>query len=143
MSGKPPNKLSHAKISDLSTFLVNTAKQIPIEFVRKPRSLYEVKRFKATEFRQFLCYTGPVVLKFILPVNMYVNFLSFHLAIRILPSPYLIREHIEYAQSLLQYFVETYARECVTQNVHNLLHLCNDAIKFGVLQNSSSFQFKN
>jgi hypothetical protein len=33
---------------------------IPREFSRLPRNLSDVDRFKATEFRQLLLYTGPI-----------------------------------------------------------------------------------
>jgi len=42
--------------------LASVRKHISDEFARKPRSLSEVKMWKATELRQFLLYTGPIAL---------------------------------------------------------------------------------
>ena len=47
---------------------------IPKEFCRKPRDLKEMERFKATEFRQFLLYTGPVALRDVLSQERYEHF---------------------------------------------------------------------
>lgn len=63
----------------------NNLKQCtPKEFTRKPRSLKYLKHWKATEYRQILLYTGPVVLKSILSQDNYNHFISLHVAIRIL-----------------------------------------------------------
>lgn len=62
---------------------------MPYEYHRKPRSLLDFRLWKATEFRQFLLYTGPVVLKNILREDVYFNFLSLHVAMIILVSPVL------------------------------------------------------
>ncbi len=59
----------------------------PFEFARKPRGLCELKRWKVTEFRQFLLYSDPVSLKKILPEILYRHFLLFHVAIKILFNP--------------------------------------------------------
>ena len=40
-----------------------SAAQISSDFARQPRGLHEVKRWKATEFRQFVFYTGMIALK--------------------------------------------------------------------------------
>ena len=52
---------------------------IPREFARKPCSLSDVIRWKATELRQFLLYIGPVVLRGVLPEPLYENFILPHL----------------------------------------------------------------
>ena len=56
-------------------------------------------------------------------------------------------ENIKYAEELLEYFVEhfevLYGKQYISHNVHNLLHLCNDVRKFGVLDNFSAFPFEN
>jgi hypothetical protein len=46
----------------ISDSLVSLRGHMPCEFARKPRTLDEMERWKATEFRQFLLYTGPLVL---------------------------------------------------------------------------------
>jgi len=49
---------------------------MPSEFARKPRGLDNVQLWTPTEFRQFLMYTGPFVLKEVLPKIMYEHFMS-------------------------------------------------------------------
>lgn len=58
-------KLSARSISHISTRLKILATYCPSDFVRRPRSLDTYTRYKATEFRQFLLYTGPVVTVFL------------------------------------------------------------------------------
>lgn len=86
MCGKPPHKPSFHPINQISDSLKLQSINIPGEFCRKPRSLVEAKRWKATEFRQFLLYTGRVVLKSILDKKIYLYFMSLHVAVRILCS---------------------------------------------------------
>lgn len=80
------------------------------EFARLPRSLNEVDRWKATEFRQFLLYYGPWALKSFLKEPMWSYFLSLHVAMRILVSKDFCSksEYVSYAENLLKYFVEKY-----------------------------------
>jgi len=126
--------------------LINQAKNIPVEFNRKPRSLLEAKRWKATEFRQFLLYTGPVVLKKILNNDRYINFLSLHVAITILASSK-YSYFIDYASDLFLYFVNTfkilYGAKNISHNVRNLLHLSEDVRVYSPLDNFSAFPFEN
>lgn len=146
--GKPGNKLPHQEVNNISELLCNISKDIPVEFSRKPRSLTEVKRWKATEFRQFLFYTGPVVLKDILDADRYRNFLSLHIACTILSSLENINNgYLEHAETLLKYFANTfqmlYGSEHVSHNIHNLLHITADVLQFGPLDNFSAFPFEN
>lgn len=83
-------KLPAYMISSLSEKLIDLKNHMPSEFNRKPRSVEEIKRWKATEYRQFLLYVGPVILKNILIADykpLYDHFLSLSIAIYILLSP--------------------------------------------------------
>ena len=79
-------RIGTPNVERISQRLITIKSCIPKEFARKPRSLDELARWKATELRQFLLYTGPVVLKGILNEDVYNHFVTFHLAIRILTS---------------------------------------------------------
>nr|CAI5841124.1 unnamed protein product [Callosobruchus analis] len=141
-------RLSSLSINCVSSRLESFKAGCPKEFVRKPRSISEVSNWKATEFRTFLLYTGPIALKDVLPRNMYTNFLTLHVAIRILTSPELINNtSLEYAQGLLKHFVQyfqiIYGKDKMSHNVHNLLHIKEDVRKFGALDNFSAFRFEN
>lgn len=147
--GKQGVRLFKEDIESINNILESYRKCTVKEFSRLPRSLKELERWKATEFRQFLVYYGPSLLKPFLKDPMWSHFLSLHVAIRILISEELCRvsEYVNYAEKLLQYFVrkygEIYGDEYINHNVHNLLHLCNDARKFGCLDNFSCFIFEN
>lgn len=94
-----------------------------------------------------MLYTGPVVLKSVLNYDKYINFLTLHVAITILSNSKHMDCYSNYAKSLLKYFVNTfiilYGKENASINIYNLLHLHNDAVKFGTLQKFSTFPFEN
>ena len=48
---------------------------MPSEFARQPRSLMEMDRWKATEFRQCILYTGPLMLKGVVTEEVHNHFL--------------------------------------------------------------------
>lgn len=140
-------RLGSREIIVLSQRLLLMAEHMPVEFARKPRSLQEVLRWKATEFRQFLLYTGVVALNGILPHELYQHFLLLFVSVTILVSPVLIAELCDYAEDLLKKFVcdagSLYGGEVLVYNVHCLLHLAADARNLGSLDEFSSFPFEN
>lgn len=100
-------KLSAGQLDQISTKLKKMSGLMPNEFARQPRGLDELKRWKATEFRQFLLYTGCILLKDVLPDGNYIHFLSLSIAMMImLDSNKEKRENnLNYAKDLLVFFV--------------------------------------
>jgi len=143
-------RLQFRKVKLISDKLEKLVKPYtPIEFQRKPRGLMFFKQWKATEFRQLLLYSGPVIFKSILSPDIYNNFLVLHFAITLLISKkFSFQEnYLEYAENLLKHFVASfrliYGKHHVTHNVHGLLHLEDDVRHFGLLDTFSSFRFEN
>lgn len=141
-------KLGTRCLDTISDDLVNLRPFIPNDFARKPRSLKELDRFKATEFRTLLLYTGPVVLMTSLSSPMYINFMSLSVAMRILLSPKYCVLYCDYARQLLRYFVShceaIYDKIMLVYNVHGLLHLADDVEKHKCsLDKVSAFPFEN
>ena len=56
-----PARLSVQKISELSISLRYCSKYLPNQFKRKIRTIEHLEKWKATEFRTFLLYVGPLV----------------------------------------------------------------------------------
>jgi len=106
LSGPLNVRLPTRSVSSISRLLIEMRSSIPVEFVRKPRELHFMNLWKATEFRLFLLYTSPIILKKYIKKNIYKNFLTLHVAIRLLCSPDLV--HITYADSLIKYFVQSF-----------------------------------
>lgn len=122
-------------------------KHVPSEFARKPRSLTEVSSFKATEFRQMLLYTLPVLLKDLVSTDLYVNVLKLHVAIRLLSDPTKYKENINAARELIKEFVDEYdsifGKENFTFYTHCLLHVADYVELYGPLYSLSAYKYEN
>lgn len=148
LSGKSTSfKLTPANKTTLSTSLVFLSTFVPKEFSRKPRSLIDIRLWKAVEFRQFILYTGVVVLKDILDDDYYYHFKLLHCAYRLLLSKKSYEANLSIAEKLLQDFVEffplLYSPKSVTYNVHNILHITQCVKELGYLQDFSAYKFEN
>lgn len=77
-------RLCAVDITSLSTALILLKTYIPLEFARNPRSINELDRWKATEFRMFLLYFGPIIVQKYLHIDYLKHFVLLHTAIRIL-----------------------------------------------------------
>lgn len=147
VKGSKDVKFPKETIEEMSKLLIQMGTSITPEFARMPRDFDSLDNWKATEFRQFLLYTGPVLLKSFMSKEYYDHFLSLSIAIRILADPETCVSGLDYAQWLLLDFVskygELYGEEYISHNVHNLIHLPDDVRLFGCLDNFSCFKFEN
>lgn len=148
VKGKLPHRVKGADINLISERFIKFKKYFPRCFQRRPRALEEINHFKGSEFRSILLYTGVAAFYKILPKSQYAQFLLLHVAFYILLSA---RGSEDYwnsiAKKLLYRFVQTseklYGSEFISYNVHGLLHICDDSLNFGTLENASTFQFES
>lgn len=119
---------------------------IPREFPRKPWTLDEVDHWKAAEFRFLLFCTGPFLLKFILLITSYENFLFLHAALSISANNHSCC-YVDYTRALLKRIVNTFTYCCgksrASFNVHSQLHWPDDVKYHGVLYCFSALGFEN
>jgi len=140
-------------ISVLDEKLTSLSSYIPQEFQRKPNSnsrrhpLRDTNRWKATELRECLLYTGIMIFREILSKQVYEHFLELSFAIRILLASNINETYVIYAEKLLKHFVSTFAclygEMYMSHNVHSVLHLVGDVKKYGSLNNFSAFPFES
>jgi len=72
LRGNPSVKFSAAHANEISMNILVLGKSLPNIFARKPRTLMDIDRWKATEFTLFLLYIGKIALKKYF-VMMYIN----------------------------------------------------------------------
>ena len=149
LQGPKINRLGRQDIMRITSRLLTLSSSTPNEFSRRPGAISQFHIWKATQFRSFLLYTGPAVLKGVLKEPLYKNFILLHSAVTILVDSDLVMipQNVEYADQLLIAFVKTfqhiYGKVHMSHNVHNLLHLAADVRSFGPLDNFSAFRYEN
>lgn len=150
---KNPTKLPDNLIQVVNKRLNRLATYIPLEFQRKQTEnsrmhpFSQASRWKATESRQFLLYTSVICIKGVVSDDIYNNFIVLCVAMRILLSPSMHKTFNEYANQLLRYFVSTfrtlYGIQNMTYNIHGLIHLAKEALKYDELDQCSAFPFES
>lgn len=128
---KHKRKLSREALMRISLRLINMRNGIPLEFQSTTRDLGILAKWKATEFRLFLLYCGPAILKGILSKKVYQHFLLLHAACVILCSSK-YKEWNDHAKIYLTIFVQVmkklYGPKSQVYNVHSLIHLADDVL---------------
>ena len=128
---------------------VQCALSCPSNFQRKPRELHQYAQFKATEFRSFLLYVGPVLLqsKMDKAGKQYKNFMLLCVAMRILLCNRLREQYVDTAEEMLKLFVagftKIYGEDQVPYNVHSMIHLAQDSRWHGDLNKVNAFPFES
>ncbi|OXU17791.1 hypothetical protein TSAR_001410 [Trichomalopsis sarcophagae] len=120
---------------------------VPSDFVRKTRTLNHVDRFKATELRLAILYTMPVLFQNKVPHELMFHFNELNCALRILYDPTECIRNNQLAKELLSSYVnlmeQYFGKIHIIYNVHNLLHLSDDVLRFGALDSFSVISFEN
>ncbi|KAL6416624.1 hypothetical protein ACFW04_013290 [Cataglyphis niger] len=81
IKGHQISRLRSAQVQELSRDIIELREYIPIEFARWPRGINELDRWKATEYRIFLLYLGPIILNKYLNADYFQHFCVSHTAI--------------------------------------------------------------
>lgn len=104
--------------------------------------------WRAHELRQFLLYTWYTVLHDILPKSSRSLFRILQVYARLLADPSRVcdRATIDYAIKLAELFIasscETFGDQWAIYNVHGLLYVPDDVLKFGCFDHDSCFNFE-
>ncbi|XP_032690600.1 uncharacterized protein LOC116853586 isoform X1 [Odontomachus brunneus] len=140
-------KLNRRQLDILDSRMMQLKLHCPTEFNRRPNKLSMFHHFKATEFRQFLLYTSPVIMENVFHEEYYNHFMLLHCVIRILSCDNVTDDMYTFCQEGLETYVNMcehlYGKQYVSYNVHGLLHIAGDVRKLGSLESFSAFTYEN
>ncbi|KAK0174311.1 hypothetical protein PV327_010943 [Microctonus hyperodae] len=147
-SGPLKIRLSSRNRRELSRRMISLKSQTIKEFQRKPQPIDCLAKWKATQFRFFVLYCGPIVLKKLLPAKLYKHFLLLHASMRILYSERLVMFYKDKARKYLEIFVSAlpylYSEDAQVINMHNLQHIVDDVENLNCdLSKVNCFPFEN
>lgn len=121
--------------------------RMPRTFTRQPRSIGDLKYYKASEFLKFLLHYGPVILDGILPQMYLQHFCLFSDAIFLFSKSCISPKDFADAESSLKKFHKEfsglYGDENLVYNTHLLIHIPHCVIKFGPIWAFSNFPFED
>lgn len=119
----------------------------PSYISRRPRSLQNLKQFKASELRSLLIYYMPIITDKLLPKKYIDHFKLLSTSIYTLLQPSISNDELNITEEKLKRFVrefeEYYGIIHMTMNVHSLLHLVNCVRNYGPLWAFSMFPFES
>lgn len=135
---KPKRDILNARLSNI---------KIPSYINRRPRSLDQLKYFKASEYRSLLLFYLPVCLKNLLPKKYIVHLRTLSSSIYKLLEPKITNEDLDIVERKLLSFAQDYesfyGKSNMTMNVHTLLHLVDCVRDFGPIYCYSMFSFES
>lgn len=120
----------------------------PTELHRAIRGIDCLAFWKGLEFRTFLLYLGPTILKDIVSEQVYNHFMLLFCIVTIFTCQTYIEEGFltlaeELITAYLEEYIDIYQIDSINNNVHNLRHLAEDIKKFGSLPKFSAYRFEN
>lgn len=144
---KKEGKLRAEEINNLSKILLSLKTSIPCEFVRKPRSLQEVDRFKAAEFRLIFYYIAPLAFNQVLSPEYTMHFNALHSALTVLNHPREHKRNNDFAKEQLKWFLENfknlYGEGQLVYTFHCAQHLADEVLLHGILDQNTAYPFEN
>ncbi|KAK3085913.1 hypothetical protein FSP39_010520, partial [Pinctada imbricata] len=118
-----------------------------LDITRLPRSIADMKYWKASEYRSFLLFYGAPVLHGILDHERFNHYLCLINAIHILLGHGSSERDIDRAERMLMNFCgkfeDLYSRSFMTLNMHQLVHLADGVRCLGPLYTHSCFPFED
>lgn len=143
-----PYSLNIEQKQEINKRILLIRKQIVSDFVRKPRPLEELSHYKATEFRQILIYTGPILFIKVLKKQFYDHFMLLNAAHRILchPNDCIQQNHIaeDYLLQFTNDFKHLYGEQFLVYNFHVISHIAKECLHFRQpLDGFSAFAYEN
>lgn len=132
------------KINQVDQYIHNI--RVPDFVKRLPRSVKDVKYWKASEFRNFLLFYSLPVFDGILPQKYLQHWILLVGAAHILLKETISDNDINCAEIMIRAFVRDvgalYGQVCYTYNLHTLLHVCVLVRRCGNLWATSTFPFE-
>lgn len=142
-------KLRTRELIQINATLSRLKFELPTEIHRTVRDLSTLHFWKGTEYRTFLLYIGIVALKDTVHIDEYNHFMQLSCAVILLSSKVYERavHNTVLIDNLLavyvEKYIELYGEQSISSNVHNLVHIKDDVIRFGDLNSISTYPFEN
>lgn len=142
-----PKTLSARDYIEIKSRIEQFQSTEPIEFQRTLRSFIEcLGTMKGSEFRQYLLFVGPLLLKDIVDDEIFSNLLKFHIASIIFAHKRFANYYNE-ADKLMRMFIQEFAaiyHPChVVYVVHSLCHIKKFVDRYGPWDNFSTFEYES